>query len=153
MSKTGRSFFTTACSGYYALEGYEYNAIDYLRPITFKTFMRSEEVRASIPPPGNIAESPETRHMFASPADRRNLAYCGILLPVNCREYVCLFLLQTIGFLPEGVKERHQRSYSALKGNHVLNWRRTRSHQLRKMQRVFWVNVMAAINPLHFLVL
>lgn len=94
LSKDQRIIFTTAYSEY-ALEGYEYNAIDYLlKPITFKRFMQAiQKVQALTPSTTEtLPEAPETPYMFVKSGKQIvKVAYHDILYLEAVKEYVCLY--------------------------------------------------------------
>lgn len=94
LSKEQRIIFTTAYSEY-ALEGYEYNAIDYLlKPITFKRFMQAiQKVQALTPSTTEtLPEAPETPYMFVKSGKQIvKVAYHDILYLEAVKEYVCLY--------------------------------------------------------------
>ncbi|MFT3824967.1 MAG: LytTR family DNA-binding domain-containing protein [Chitinophagaceae bacterium] len=95
LPKEQKIVFTTAYSEH-ALEGYEYNAIDYLlKPVTFKRFMQAvQKAQAlSLPaPPTAVQESPEASYMFVKSGKQIvKVAYNDMLYLEAVKEYVCLY--------------------------------------------------------------
>jgi two-component system, LytTR family, response regulator len=87
LSKDQRIVFTTAYANY-ALEGYEYNAIDYLlKPITFKRFVQAiNKVMLSLPA---VAAAENADYIFIKSGKQIiKLEYSNILYIEALKEYV-----------------------------------------------------------------
>ena len=94
LHKEQRIIFTTAYANY-ALEGYEYNAVDYLlKPITFKRFAQSiNKALLTFPADPSITPVEENDYIFIkSGKEIIKLAYNQILFIEALKEYVNIVL-------------------------------------------------------------
>lgn len=97
MPKDQKIIFTTAYSEF-ALEGYEYNAVDYLlKPVTFKRFMQAVSKlnileKRDLPIVEPVAGETEEEYMFVKSGKQIiKVEYQNILYFEALKEYVCIY--------------------------------------------------------------